>query len=254
MDTRSNHNVQSVVRAFRILELLGQEERSLSLGELSKGLRINKTTARRFLITLKNIGYVYQDLHTKLYNITPKLSRLGHSAEQSLSLVSIIKPYMDILARETGETINFAVLNGTEVHYKDKRDSSHSLRVCIDVGEKAPAHATALGKAILAFLPTEEIYNRFNRGMSLERFTRNTIQSWAELDVEFVRIREEGIACDNEELFDGLRCIAAPIFQKKQVVAALSISIPTTRCDEHRLAVFKKLLIKQTKNLNEQIP
>lgn len=249
----NTETIQSVVRAFRIVELLDREGQSLPLGEIAHCLELNKSTTRRFLITLQYLGYINQDPLTHQYQITPQLSRLGQSAREDVSLVAVAKPILDTISRETGETINFGILDGSEVYYLDKRDSTHPLRLCVEIGGRATAYATALGKAMLAFLPDEDLRNRFNHGVSLQRYTEKTLRSWAELEVELVRVRESGIAFDNEELFDGLRCMAVPIFKLKKVVAAISISVPLARWDTKRMEVFKMLLIQQGHKLSEQL-
>jgi DNA-binding IclR family transcriptional regulator len=155
------------------------------------------------------------------------------------------KPFLDNLARETGETINFGILNGSEVYYLDKRDSQHPLRLSVEIGGRAPAYSTALGKAMLAFFSEEELNGRFDRLAPLKQFTQKTIRSWAELEADLAHVREDGIANDNEELYEGLRCMSAPVFKHKKVVAAISISIPVSRCEPTRMEVFKKLLVQQ---------
>src|SRR4030066_1330228 len=241
-------NIQSVERAFSILELVYEKGSGLSLGEIATTVGINKSTSRRFLITLRNLGYVVQDSDTKLYKITRRVHQIGHPVT-SVSLLEIASPHLDILSNKTEETINLAVLDGTDMYYLDKRDSPFPLRVCVEVGGRASIHGTALGKVLIAFLPEKDVQALIYRTYPLQKYTANTITSWAELKAELNKIREEGVAYDNEETFTGLKCIAAPVFQHENVVAAISISIPSTRVDAQRFQVFKEILLRETHEL-----
>jgi DNA-binding IclR family transcriptional regulator len=245
--------MKSVIKVFQILELLAGQTNPVALGEISHALVVNKSTTRRFLVTLMKLGYVAQDKASRQYRITNKLANLVRNAPRDPSLPTIAKPYLDFLANETGETINLGVLNGADVLFIDQRESQQRLRLCVDVGGVAPFHATALGKAIAAFMPEEEFKQRFGWGGPLPRCTEKTIVTWAELETELERVRKEGIAWDDEEHMDGGICVGAPIFRDAQVVASISISSPASRMTEQRKELFKKLVIDQTQKLSLEL-
>ena len=245
--------VKSVEKTFAILEHLADHQAPISLGDISELLDGNKSTVRRFMITLKELGYVEQDPDSRLYSLAPKIAWLSRSIPRDITITSIAAPFLDRLARETEETINLGILDGHEVLYIDKRESTHRLRLCVEVGGRGPIHATALGKSILAYLPKQEREQTFSGELRLEKLTENTITSWAEFDLELERVRQEGLAYDNEELFEGLYCIGAPLFAGDAVVAALSISTPVSRMNDHRRRLFEKLVLEITKELSNEL-
>jgi len=245
--------VKSLMLGLHILELLNDEEQPLRMSEIADRLGVGRSKAFRFAKTLKMAGYVEQDDESRKYILSKRASRLGRWLYHEDSILTYSNPILDLLAMKTNETVNLGILDGSDVYYLDSRASPHAFRLCRKAGERALAHGSALGKAIIAFLTEREFNKRFNRTDLLDRCTENTITSWAELELELDRIRAEGIAFDREELFLGLICIAAPIFRHKEVVAAISISIPTNRVDEEQIAIFTELLLKQTAGLSKII-
>jgi DNA-binding IclR family transcriptional regulator len=245
--------VKSVEKTFDILEYLAENQHPASLGDISEKLKSNKSTVRRFLVTLKELGYVEQDPDSRLYNLSHKIVWLGKGMKEDSSLPSIARPYMDFLAHETGETINLGILEEARVRYIDKRESLHRLRLCVDVGGVAPFHATALGKSILAFSAKEVLDRIITSDIELSKLTEHTITTWAELNQELAQIREDGVAYDRQELIDGLYCVGAPIMWNGNVIAAMSISTPITRMNEPRKALFVQLVREQTCKLGEEL-
>lgn len=246
-------NIQSVVRAFNILELVYRNRHGLRLGDIASSTGINKSTTRRFLITLCNLGYIEQNSNTKLYRITPRLYQVGHFSIQGVDLIESARPHLDTLSSLSDETINLAILDGTDVYYLDKRDSPFPLRIYVELGGRASIHATALGKALVAFLPENVVKSLVYRTYPLQKYTDNTITSWAELRTELMKVKEEGVAYDNEETFAGLKCIAAPVFQAENVLAAISISIPSTRVNPERFKTLKEIILRETHELTVKL-
>ena len=245
--------VKSVEKTFAILEYLAENQQPVSLGEISDGLNTNKSTMRRFMVSLKKLGYVEQDTDSRLYHLSHKIAWLGRSVQSDVTLTSLAAPYMDLLAYETGETINLGILEGIEVLYIDKRESPHRLRLCVEVGGVAPVHATAMGKSILAFSPKDEVDRIFSSGAQLSKITENTITTWAEFERDLKQIRADGMAYDREELIDGLFCVGAPIFMDEKVIAAISISTPKTRINEYRKELFIQMVRDQTSKLSKEL-
>jgi DNA-binding IclR family transcriptional regulator len=166
-----------------------------------------------------------------------RLARLASGASYQTTLRKLSRPILQQLWRVTGETVNIAVLDGREVLYLDVMESSHTFRLVSQVGMRRPVYCTALGKAMLSFIPEEEQQYFFD-GMSFERFTPHTIRGAAQLRKEFALIRQRGYSIDNEEAYLGSRCIGAPIFEASgKIAAALSVSGPTTRVTRERVPV-----------------
>lgn len=134
--------------------------------------------------------------------------------------------------------MNLAVLDGREVLYLDVMESSHTFRLVSQIGIRRPLYCTALGKAMLAFLPEEELPYFFS-GMTFERFTPQTIKNVQQLRKELALVRQRGFSVDNEEAYLGSRCIAAAVFDSSgKVAAAVSVSGPTSRVTKDKVPVF----------------
>ncbi|HEU5232739.1 MAG TPA: IclR family transcriptional regulator [Terriglobales bacterium] len=225
-----------VTKVLHILETLHAAPSGLQLKDVAQLTGINKSTAYRFLAHLEHEGYVFRD-SSGAYAIGVRLARLASGASYQTTLRKLSRPILQQLWRVTGETVNIAVLDGREVLYLDVMESSHTFRLVSQVGMRRPVYCTALGKAMLSFIPEEE-QQYFFEGMSFERFTPHTIRGAVQLRKEFALIRQRGYSIDNEEAYLGSRCIAAPIFEASgKIAAALSVSGPTTRVTRERVPV-----------------
>ncbi len=223
-----------VTKVLHILETLHDAPSGLQLKDVAQLTGINKSTAYRFLAHLEHEGYVFRD-SSGAYAIGVRLARLASGASYQTTLRKLSRPILQQLWRVTGETVNIAVLDGREVLYLDVMESSHTFRLVSQVGMRRPVYCTALGKAMLAFIPEEEQQYFFD-GMSFERFTPHTIRGAVQLRKEFALIRQRGYSIDNEEAYLGSRCIGAPIFEASgKIAAALSVSGPTTRVTRERV-------------------
>ena len=223
-----------VTKVRHILETLHDAPSGLQLKDVAQLTGINKSTAYRFLAHLEHDGYVFRD-SSGAYAIGVRLARLASGSSYQTTLRKLSRPILQQLWRVTGETVNIAVLDGREVLYLDVMESSHTFRLVSQVGMRRPVYCTALGKAMLAFIPEEEQQYFFD-GMSFERFTPHTIRGAAQLRKEFALIRQRGYSIDNEEAYLGSRCIGAPIFEASgKIAAALSVSGPTTRVTRERV-------------------
>ena len=225
-----------VTKVLHILETLHDAPSGLQLKDVAQLTGINKSTAYRFLAHLEHEGYVFRD-SSGAYAIGVRLARLASGASYQTTLRKLSRPILQQLWRVTGETVNIAVLDGREVLYLDVMESSHTFRLVSQVGMRRPVYCTALGKAMLAFIPEEEQQYFFD-GMTFERFTPHTIRGATQLRKEFALIRQRGYSIDNEEAYLGSRCIGAPIFEASgKITAALSISGPTTRVTREKVTV-----------------
>jgi DNA-binding IclR family transcriptional regulator len=228
MPPRPPYAAPAVETALSILETLGTVH-SVGVTELARKLGLGKSSVYRLLATLVRRGYVEKNLQNDRYQLTYRLFAVGSPAADRFGLREAAHPVMERLAAETGETVNLGVLDGTRVVNLHKVESRHLLRMHMEVGGGVPAHATALGKVLLAALQPSDLTQRLG-GQRLARLTRRTIGDRATLRRTLVRIRTQGFAIDDEECSLGLRCVAAPIRDHRgAVVAALSISGPSQR-------------------------
>lgn len=229
--------VQSVVRAFRLLEFLAESPSGLSLNELGALVGIPVTTSHRLLRTMSTLGYVRQ-LPSRRYGLGLRLMHLGQSAD--LQLAPIAHPYLEKLVVEIGETANLAVLDGDRVVYVAQVPSPHAMRMFTEVGHRTYTHSTGVGKAILATLDEAAVRRILSRA-GMPRATETTITDPADLERELQLIRRRGYAVDDSEHELGVRCYAVSLVGLP-VPAAISVSGPTVRLTDELAAKAVPLL------------
>lgn len=229
------YRVQVLDRAFTILNALAEDGPELGLTELSGRLRLHKSTVHRLLMMLEQNRYVEKNPSSAQYRLGWKLFELGMQAVARRDLFQLAPPIVEWLMAETGETAHLGILREGEVVSVVNAESQQTVRTPSTVGRRAPAHCTSVGKAILAFLPRQQVVE-FVRTHGLRSYTRNTITRLSLLESELRRTRELGYAVDDEEREDGLRCIGAPVRDHTgRIVAAISIAGPAFRVGQDRL-------------------
>lgn len=215
---------ESTVRAFSIIEYLAQQDDWVRLRALARDLELHPATAYRFLSSLKDLGYVKQDPEGSSYQLTLKLAWIASRVLEHTQLRGVAHPWMKRLTEETNETTHLGVLDGNEVTYIDKVDNSQAVEMRSRIGARVHIHASALGKAILAFLPERSREDIVEHWEPVD-LTKNTINNPDSLRQELDLVRSRGYAVDDEENETGIRCIGAPIFDHTgSVVGALSVS------------------------------
>jgi IclR family acetate operon transcriptional repressor len=223
--------VQSVDRTLDILEALARAEGDVSLSQLHEQLDLPLGTVHRLLNTLSERGYVVQDKGTRRYGPGPKLLEIAARAagNSRFNLRQVAQPGLQRLTACTGETSNLVVPQGNEIVYIDQVVSPRLVRMFTEVGRRLPFYCTGAGKAILAGFSKQQA-EAYLHNMHLEATTPHTITSSDELRAAIEAARVHGFAIDDEEREEGVRCVAAPVFDHTGAcVAALSISGPTTR-------------------------
>lgn len=221
--------------AFDLLSQLEKGQgRGLTLSELADALRLHKSTVHRLLGSLEEGRYVDRSEETGRYRLGLRLLELGSVVLESLDLRQEARPILEALGREAGETVHLCILEQGEVVYIDKVETTEPVRMYSRIGRRAPVYCTAVGKAMLAHLPTEE-QDHLIREINFRRLTENTLNSVEALREQLVQIRRQGCSFDQEEHELGVRCVAAPIFDHTgRAVAAVSITGPTTRMTPER--------------------
>ncbi|MEW1907672.1 IclR family transcriptional regulator [Kitasatospora sp. NPDC085895] len=216
--------VQSVERAFLLLEALAEAGGTAALSELSASSGLPMPTIHRLIRTLVQQGYVRQDT-ARRYTLGPRLIRLGETAGRLLG--SWARPYLAELMEATGETANLAVLEGGEVVYVGQVQSRRSMRMFTEVGRRVQPHCTGVGKALLAQLPQEEARAVLG-SRPLQAHTPFTHTDPAELLEHLAAAREAGYVVDDQEQEIGVRCIAVAV-PGAPTPTALSVSGPEAR-------------------------
>ena len=218
----------SLTHGLAILDLFSAEEPVLGVGEMARRLGVHRSSASRLAATLAAAGYLRPVGAPGRYAPGGKLARLS-ALVAGAELPDVATPVLRELVAELGETGHLATLDGTEAMTTVVVDGWRSVRMHSTVGKRSPAHATAIGKVMLAGLPDAEVRRRYGAD-PLERRTEATIASLAALLHHLAEVREAGCAFDRAELEPGLHCIAAPVRDHTgAVIAAAGISGPADR-------------------------
>lgn len=249
---KSNH-VKSVLKAFAILEELDLAG-ELSLGDLSDRLSMDKATAHRLINTIKYAGYVNQNKDNKKYSNSFKLLAMGNKVMEKTGIKNIARPYIEMLAEKTGETVNLGVKVEDRIIYIDKIESNSTIKVGLDIGTSLPIHCTGIGKAYLPFIPEEEMKDILDSTI-YEKFTKHTIDDKYELRKIITETRERGYSIDDEEYVIGLICFGAPIFDYHgSPIAAISVSCPKYRYDESKhLNMYANYILEAAAKISKQM-
>jgi DNA-binding IclR family transcriptional regulator len=245
------YSVPVVQSTFRILEELSRAE-ALGVSELAERTRIPKSTVFRILNTLHDLGYLVRDSE-RTYMVSFALAQLGSNEGTSTGLRNLALPYMLDLRKQYGETVNLGVLNLDKVMYAEVVPSEFALRLQETRGATVLIHASALGKAILAFSPPG-LVRTLIQGRKLELVTQNTICDTGEFMMELKRVRATGFAFDRGETSLLACCVAAPILSANGIAAAaISISGPASRFNPRKDSAVIASLLQACTEISEKL-
>ena len=227
------YQVRSVQRALSLLRTFLAHDGELSAAELSKETGLDPSTVFRLLATLEAQGFVETNHGSAKYRPGVILLELGSRFLKNNDIRSRSIESLERLRDEFGETVHLTILDGNEVVYLEKLAGLHPIGFMSSrVGDRNPAHCTGVGKALLAYLSDEELALRYPDGR-LKRYTDQTITDLDELRAELARVRSRGYAIDRQEHEMGVKCVAVPTFDHKRTAAAVSVSGPVDRMDDH---------------------
>ena len=229
-DREPRGGVQSIERAFDVLETLA-EHGPMGLSRLSAESGLPLTTVHRVVGTLGSLGYLRADAQ-KQYMLAPRLIRLGERSSQMLWRWAM--PHLSSLVDELGETANLAMLDGDQIVYVAQVPSRHSMRMFTEVGRRVLPHSTAVGKALLARLPADEVAARTGR-TGLPARTPHTLTTLPDLMTALDDVRSRGFAVDDGEQEIGVRCVAVAL-TGSALPLALSVSGPLPRMTDDLVA------------------
>lgn len=232
---KSEYIIQAVSHALDLLEQFHEDADELGVTELSKRLKLHKNNVFRLLATLESRGYIEQNRATENYRLGLKSLELGQTFIKQMGLLRQAKPILEKIVEACNETSYVTIFKEGHVVYLDVVETDMTVRVVSRVGSRLPAYCTSSGKIYLAYLSDEEI-NEILPSEDLKKYTSTTITSRAELKKQLVEIAEQGYAIDDEELDEGVRCVAAPIRDyTRRIVGAISVSGPSMRLSNERL-------------------
>jgi len=221
--------VQSLARAFAIMEEIARNRDGIGLADLSKRVGLHNSTTFHLVKTLVSLGYVRQMQDTKRYRVGRPLFALAASALDEVEMVSLATPFLEDLSRETGESTHFSVRMDDAVVVLARTGGKGAFQLNDRAGAVRPAHCTALGKIMLAALPIDQ-FEQYLARADLKAFTPKSITSAEPLRREIAEVRRTGLAIDDGEFDSEVRCAAVPVRDfSGQVIGAIGISGPVWR-------------------------
>jgi IclR family pca regulon transcriptional regulator len=226
-EARAPHFVQSFERGLAVIRAFDAEHPALTLSEVARACELTRAAARRFLLTLADLGYVHTD--GRRFRLSPRVLELGYSYLSSYTLPQIAEPHLEQLVARVRESSSLCVLDGDDIVYVARVPTRRIMSASITVGTRFPAYVTSVGRVILAHLPDEDVEARLARA-ELKPLTPRTVATPQALRTELRRVRRQGYAVVDQELEEGLRSVAAPVRDRDgEVVAAVNIAVHAGR-------------------------
>ena len=251
-EDRARSGVQSLGRAFAILEEVARRREGIGLAELSKLVGLHNSTTFHLAKTMVSLGYMRQERDSKRYRVGRPLFALAASALDEIEMVNLATPVLEDLSRESGESGHFAVRMGDSVVVIARTSGAGAFQLTDRVGVVRPAHCTALGKIILASLRPDQL-KRFLERVELKPSTKKSITDPSALLREITEIRRDAIAFDDGEFNAEVRCVAVPVYNfTGEVIGALGISGPIWRMTDQVLQSRAKLVQTAAKRLSAE--
>ncbi|HEY2067647.1 MAG TPA: IclR family transcriptional regulator [Gemmatimonadaceae bacterium] len=239
-------------KTMQVLELFAAERRELGVIEVAGELGRPKSTVSRWLAAMERADFLERDSESGRYRVSLRLAALGEVARQTTSLQRSARPYLASLAKQTGETANLTLLVGTEAVNVEAADSPRPVMHVGWIGRRMPLHATASGKVLLAYAD-EAVVTTVLAGR-LKRLTPKTITSGRALRAELARVRTRGYATVWAELEPDLAAVAAPVRNHRdEIIAALAIAGPVSRCERQQLGGLAKHVVEAAEGLSRKM-
>lgn len=254
MEPRTESVIQSVIRACKILERISKKENGITAKEISDSENLNLSTCYHILKSLQTEGYVEVDPYSRKYYLGYKISSLYNGMFKNQRLPAKVRPYLEMINNSVKETVYLAIYKNNETIIIDSIEGLHPLKASgfvLGVGYNNHAHARASGKLLLSYLSEDELEQHIRKN-PLIKLTKNTISNKNELTIELKKCLELGYALDNEEFYEGICCVAAPILNNAgKAIAAIAISFPTIR--KNNLDLFIKVLLEVTTEISQSV-
>lgn len=251
-DKTAQNRVLLLDRAVDVLECVSRNN-GMTLSEIAEHLDQSPATIYRILSTLSARQVLEMDPESQEWFVGPASFRIGSAFLKRTGLVERARPIMRELMVQTGETANLGIEHHGEVMFLSQVETPENIRAFFPPGARSPMYASGIGKALLAHGQADRISD-YVENVELLRFTANTICGKQELRVEMERIKAVGYAFDDEEKSEGMRCVAAPVFNNfGEVIAGLSISGPSTRLSVDKIEDVGKIVVSKAVDLSRSI-
>jgi DNA-binding IclR family transcriptional regulator len=244
---------RSLERGLAVIELLAAAAAPLQLAEAARRLGLHRSTAHHLMQTLVALGWLRQDEQTRRYTLSARPYQLTGSKWSVAQIGELAQPLLERLTHDTGEGSSVAAWSNGIVTIAAKREHDGPVRVVQDLGGERPIYCTAVGKAIAGWLPEVEVRAALKR-QPMVALTPKTITTVAAFEQELRRIRNAGYAIDDEEQFEGLRCVAMPVFSHTgEVAGSMCVVGPKHRLTHQKLAAVRAPLAQTARRLSEQL-
>lgn len=245
--------IQVIDRAFDILEILSIEKDGLGVTEIANRLGLHKSTVHRILSAMLKRGYIQKINPKGVYKLGLKLVEISSVYLNNVELKTEAMPYLRELTSKLGQTAHLAILDGGDAVYIDKVDVVNNIRLYSQIGRRIPIHCSGLGKCLIAGLPDVEIQELLSN-YKFARFTSNTITTKEELLRQVGKVRKTGWAIDDEEHDEGIRCIAASVFDyRDKIIAAISVSGSSSSISRERDEEVGSLVLETALKISERM-
>jgi len=242
--------VGSIAKGMNIFSFIANSNRASGITHIAKALNLSIGAVQRGTHTLQKMGYLRKDEGAQGYILGNKAWGLGLAIVKNIDLKQIAHPYLKELSAKINETVNLAILDGTEIVYVDRIKTEQIININLSIGSRLPVYCTSMGKSLLAFLSEVECLNVLET-IEMNPITKNTITDKATLMEELYKVRKQGFSVNNKELDIGLRSVAAPVRgEAGKVIAAVNIAVPSSRIT---LEELKNRLSKKVKEVTRLI-
>ncbi|MGP9489561.1 IclR family transcriptional regulator domain-containing protein [Glutamicibacter sp. AOP33-2CA-4] len=228
-----DYYVKSAEKTLAVLLAFKGESSALTVSQVAAATDQTRASARRFLLTLADLGYLAVVGNT--YRQTPRVLDVGASYLSSLTLPRAAISHLQRLARELDETTSLCVLEGQDILYVERVSAPRLHQMNVSIGNRLPAWATSMGRVLIANLTAGERED-FLQGIELRSYTEHTVGSLEELRAELDRVAEQGWSLVNQELDEGLRGLAVPVRRGNQLLGALNVSVQSGRADAAKIS------------------
>lgn len=247
------YSVPSIERALSVLQCLGQSKRGFSISEIGRRLKIPKSSAHLILTTLERRGFLQKNTQTGRYHFGLQLVSLSRSAIENLDLREEAKPFLHSLMEESGLTVHLAVLERDEAVIVEKVEAPGLVRLASWIGRRLDVNCTGVGKALIAFLPDEEL-DYLLKTKDFARHNNRTLVSKSALRKELTLVRQLGYALDNEEDEPGLCCLGAPVFgHNGRAVAAISVAGTASQIRSERVPLLARQVMRAARGISTRL-
>lgn len=257
-EPRHREYVQGLQRGFAVVKAFSADDgRHLTVADVAARTGLTRAVARRYLLTLQELGYVVHD--GSHFTLTPRILDLGFTYLATVDVANIAQPFMERIVHTLRESCSIAVLDGRDAVYVARVAAKRIMSINLVVGSRLPAHATSMGKVLLAYLPPQQL-DEFFAGGPLRRLTSRTIVDEQLLRQALDQVRARGWAFADQETEDGVRTVAVPLFGRNlRVEAAMNVSghaarVPMKELRGRYLSVLGEAAAEISRALGAEVP